>query len=49
MVPTGNHTVSIFTIGAVLNTIILHQLVLFTFCLREARREKCNWCKLFLS
>lgn len=30
-VPTGNHIVRIFTTGVVLNTSLLHQLVLFTF------------------
>lgn len=49
MVPTGTRIVSIFTIGVVLNMIILHQLVLFIFYLKEARREKLNWCKRFLS
>jgi len=41
--------VSIFTTGVVLNMITLHQLVLLTLYLKEARREKRNWCKLFLS
>lgn len=48
MVPTGNPIVSIFTIGMVLNMVIWHWWLLFTTCLKEARREKWNWCTLFV-
>lgn len=48
MVPTGNPIVSTFTSGMVLNMVIWHWWLLFTTCLKEARREEWNWCKLFV-